>query len=126
RRITPPWAVSLPAQVAAARALEDPSYYRRRYRETDALRGSLRKALMNLPWVRDVSGSANFLLCHLSDGAPPVAEILDSCRRQSVFLRDISSMGRALGPRVFRTAVKDAPANDRIINALTDALGSEP
>ena len=33
REISPPWAVSLPAQVAAVRALEDPEYYAARYRE---------------------------------------------------------------------------------------------
>jgi histidinol-phosphate/aromatic aminotransferase/cobyric acid decarboxylase-like protein len=124
RRLTPPWAVSLPAQVAAVRALENPAYYRRRYRETDALRGGLRKALANLPWVRDVSGSANFLLCHLEDRGPEVTAILDSCRREGVFLRNVSNMGQALGTRVFRTAVKDANDNARIIGALSRAMGA--
>ncbi|HEX7937823.1 MAG TPA: histidinol-phosphate transaminase [Gemmatimonadaceae bacterium] len=123
RRLTPPWAVSLPAQVAAVRALENPAYYRRRYRETDALRGSLRKAQSNLPFVRDVSGSANFLLVHLDDGAPDVAAILDGCRHEGVFLRDVSNMGQALGSRVFRTAVKDGNDNLRITSALARALG---
>src|SRR5205085_4484533 len=41
RAITPPWVVSLPAQVAAVRALQDPSYYADRYRETAALRQEL-------------------------------------------------------------------------------------
>ena len=38
RRVTPPWAVSLPAQVAAIKALDDPDYYESRYRETHQLR----------------------------------------------------------------------------------------
>jgi len=124
RKLTPPWAVSLPAQVAAVRALENPAYYRRRYRETDALRGALRKSLGALPWVRDVSGSANFLLCHLEHGAPEVTSILDGCRREGVFLRNVSNMGQALGTHVFRTAVKDANDNARILGALSRALGA--
>src|SRR5207253_3508256 len=37
RAITPPWVVSLPAQVAAVKALEDPQYYDAQYSETRAL-----------------------------------------------------------------------------------------
>jgi histidinol-phosphate/aromatic aminotransferase/cobyric acid decarboxylase-like protein len=35
---TPPWSVSLPAQVAAIEALADPAYYQQKYLETHALR----------------------------------------------------------------------------------------
>ena len=34
RSLTPPWSVSLPAQVAAVNALQDPEYYARQYRKT--------------------------------------------------------------------------------------------
>ena len=124
RKLTPPWAVSLPAQVAAVRALENPAYYRRRYRETDALRGALRKSLGTLPHVRDVAGSANFLLVHLNEGAPDVTAILDACRHEGVYLRNVSNMGQALGTRVLRTAVKDANDNVRIVSSLGRALGA--
>ena len=36
RPLTPPWAVSLPAQIAAVKALEDPGYYAAKYEETHA------------------------------------------------------------------------------------------
>src|SRR5207302_1890503 len=48
RAITPPWVVSLPAQVAAVAALADPNYYAVRYEETHALRQSLALALTAL------------------------------------------------------------------------------
>src|SRR6266850_1229630 len=64
RAITPPWVVSLPAQVAAVRALQDPEYYAARYRETGALREELADQLRSLSW-EVVPGIANFLLCHL-------------------------------------------------------------
>src|SRR5207253_350152 len=64
RAITPPWAVSLPAQVAAVNALHDPGYYQRRYAETHAQREFLAHELGGLGF--DVTpGVANFLLCHL-------------------------------------------------------------
>ena len=64
REITPPWAVSLPAQVAAVNALGDPEYYAARYRETRVLRENLAAALHALG-IEVVPGAANFILCHL-------------------------------------------------------------
>jgi histidinol-phosphate/aromatic aminotransferase/cobyric acid decarboxylase-like protein len=122
RRLTPPWAVSLPAQIAAVRALADPAYYRARYRETDILREELRELLSLLRGVRSVTGNANYLLCHLDEHAPTVPAILDGCRREGVFLRNVASMGRALGPRVFRSAVKDAVTNARIVATLARVM----
>ena len=122
RRLTPPWAVSLPAQLAAVRALEDVVYYRARYCETDRLRAQLRAALAALPGIDEICGAANFLLCHLTENAPPVESLLEDCRREGVYLRNVNNMGRALGTRVFRTAVKDAAANERITATLRAAL----
>ena len=64
RGITPPWAVSLPAQVAAVNALNDPDYYTGRYGETHQLRKALARELARLGW--DVlPGCANFVLARL-------------------------------------------------------------
>ena len=41
RMFTPPWSVSLPAQIAAVKALQDLEYYAERYRETHQLRDDL-------------------------------------------------------------------------------------
>jgi histidinol-phosphate/aromatic aminotransferase/cobyric acid decarboxylase-like protein len=122
RFLTPPWSVSLPAQIAAVRALANPDYYRARYRETDVLREELRELLSLQHGVRAVTGAANFLLCHLDDHAPPVPTILEACRHSGVYLRNVASMGRALGPRVFRTAVKDAVTNARIVGTIARVL----
>lgn len=122
RRSVPPWAVSLPAQVAAVAALQSPDYYAARYVETHALRGELAKALAALPGVDVLVGCANFLLCHLDDGLPTAAEVVARCREAGVFLRDAQAMGRCMGPRVLRTAVKDAVDNARIAAAIASAL----
>src|SRR5437870_7625071 len=63
RSIAPPWAVSLPGQLAACEALRSLPYYRERWNETRTLRDALRADLLALGW--DVlPGCANFLLCH--------------------------------------------------------------
>jgi histidinol-phosphate/aromatic aminotransferase/cobyric acid decarboxylase-like protein len=125
RTITPPWAVSLPAQVAAVHALSDPAYYAERYAETAHLRSTLRVALQSVPGVEHVSGNANYLLVHLDPRGPTAASVIARCRTGQIFLRDISPMGQHLGTHLLRTAVKDAHDNARIVEALERACAQE-
>jgi histidinol-phosphate/aromatic aminotransferase/cobyric acid decarboxylase-like protein len=110
RALTPPWVVSLPAQVAAVYALQDPNYYAERYAETAVLREHLS------------SGIANFVLCHLPANGPEAATVVNRCRQRNVFLRDAGAMGSQLGSRALRIAVKDRETNRRIVEVISDAL----
>jgi histidinol-phosphate/aromatic aminotransferase/cobyric acid decarboxylase-like protein/GNAT superfamily N-acetyltransferase len=121
RSLTPPWAVSLPAQVAAVAAVKSHDYYRARWTETHALRQSLADGLRRLG-CDVIDGVANFLLCHLPAHAPATADVLADCRARDLFIRDASPMGRSLGPRAIRLAVKDAVTNARMLALLNDAL----
>lgn len=121
RAITPPWVVSLPAQVAAVRALQDPGYYAARYVETAALREGLAAQLRLLGW-EILPGIANFLLCHLSNNGPDAASIVHRCREQELFLRDAAMMGSRLGTHTMRIAVKDAATNQRMVAIIRQAL----
>lgn len=121
RAITPPWVVSLPAQVAAVRALEDPAYYAARYAETHAAREELAIGLRMLGW--DVlPGVANFLLCHVPAAQPDAETIVQRCRAHGLFLRNARAMSRHLGDRALRIAVKDAATNARVLALLRDVL----
>ena len=119
--VTPPWVVSLPAQVAAVRAMQDPAYYASRYEETRVLRQHLQTALEQLG-LTVLPGCANFLLCHLQEQHPTAATVVQACRQAGIFLRDASVMGRTLGERTLRIAVKPLPEQARIIAALRAAL----
>jgi histidinol-phosphate/aromatic aminotransferase/cobyric acid decarboxylase-like protein/GNAT superfamily N-acetyltransferase len=117
RAITPPWVVSLPAQVAAVRALQDPGYYAARYAETHVRRGELAAGLAALGW--DVlPGIANFLLCHLPPDGPTAAAVVQAARREGVFIRDAASMSPRLGTHCVRIAVKDTADNARLLRIL--------
>ena len=119
RPITPPWVVSLPAQVAAVRALQEPDYYRARWAETASLREGLASGLARLGW--DVlPGIANFLLCHLPDDGPDAATLVRRCRERDLFIRDAALMGADVGGRTVRTAVKDRETNGRMLRILSD------
>ncbi len=122
RSLTPPWAVSLPAQVAAVKALQDPEYYAQRYRETRALRHELSEQLRSLGW-KPVPGVANFILCDLPEDGPDAATVAVRCREKGLFLRDASSMGTRLGHRALRVAVKDRETNRRMVEILTSFGG---
>lgn len=122
RAITPPWSVSLPAQIAAVFALKSADYYLRRYDETHALRLQLVSGLRQLGITEIILGCANFILFHLDDESEETATILTKCRERGLYLRDASGMGSALGNRAIRIAVKDAATNRCMLAILADVL----
>jgi histidinol-phosphate/aromatic aminotransferase/cobyric acid decarboxylase-like protein len=124
RPYSPPWAVGLPAQVAAVHALQDQQYYRSRWTETHALRQALAARLRRLG-IDVLDGVANFLLCDLPAGGPDAAVVTRRARERGLFVREVSSMGRSLGPHALRVAVKDTGTNERMLRILGDAIGLE-
>ena len=119
RPLSPPWAVSLPGQIAAVRALEDPEYYEARFAETRVLRRRLVEALRPLNW-EVFPGVANFVLCHLPEDGPDAESLITRCRERGLFLRNVATMGNGLGNRAIRIAVKDADTLQRMIDILLE------
>jgi histidinol-phosphate/aromatic aminotransferase/cobyric acid decarboxylase-like protein len=119
RHISPPWAVSLPAQVAAIAALQDPDYYATCWRETHQLRDELVAALQSLDGWEILPGIANFLLCHLPQDGATAAELVQRCQPHGLFLRDVGNMGTRFGNRALRIAVKDRPTNHRLVEIIS-------
>jgi histidinol-phosphate/aromatic aminotransferase/cobyric acid decarboxylase-like protein len=121
---TPPWAVSLVAQVAAVRALEDPAYYAEKYAQTHFYREKLIRALRSLGIGEIMPGCANFVMCHLGPDHPTAAELVKQARESGVFLRDVASMGTNLGARALRIAVKAPNVGQIVLDTLETALYS--
>ena len=122
RSLNPPWAVSLPGQVAAVHALQDPDYYARMYDQTHVLRRQLARQLSEVCGLYVVPSVANFLLCHLPDDGIDAATLVDRCHRHRLFIRDVSNMGSQFGRHDVRIAVKDAETNHRVIKILAHVL----
>ncbi len=123
RRWTPPWPVSLPAQIAAVRALADPAYYQLRWKETGTLRGELAADLAELaPGLGVTESVANFVLMSLPAAGPTAPELVARCRAHGVFLRDLSTLSPAFEGRTVRSAVRCAGENRRIVDAVRAAL----
>jgi histidinol-phosphate/aromatic aminotransferase/cobyric acid decarboxylase-like protein len=124
RALTPPWAVGLPAQVAAVEALGDEPYYATRYEETRTLRRELALGLRAMA-AEVVPGVANFVLAHLPTGGPSAAEIVERCAARDLFVRDASTMGSHLGPHALRIAVKDRKTSCRMLGILRAVTAAE-
>ena len=119
RRFVPPWAVPLPAQLAAVRALSDhEAYYKACRAEVCAARAELeRDVAAALPDARVHEGCANFFLVDLPDGMC-ATDVVERCRELGVYLR-------AVGDDRIRIAVRSGPDNARIALALLEVCGEE-
>jgi histidinol-phosphate/aromatic aminotransferase/cobyric acid decarboxylase-like protein len=118
----PPWAVSLPAQVAAVAALSAGDYYNAQYRRTAELREQLAKGLRERCSIVAFPSVANYLLCELPAEASDATEIERRARKHKVFLRTGEGIHPSLGPRTIRIAVKSREMNQRAIEVLAELV----
>ena len=121
RTITPPWVISMPAQLAGVYALDDPSYYGARYKETHTLKEAFSSELSEIG-LQVFSGAANFLLCKLPKGGKCAEEIVRICATKGIYLRNASTMGTPIRENYLRIAVKNKVDNKRIVNTLKTAI----
>jgi histidinol-phosphate/aromatic aminotransferase/cobyric acid decarboxylase-like protein len=120
----PPWAVSLPAQLAAVEALGDEAYYVEKYRETHALREELVRSLRRNSQVALYPSTTNFVLVETRKSAQAIVEKM---QESNVFVRNCDSMGEPLADRFLRIAVKRGTENSCIAKALFEAtVDSKP
>jgi histidinol-phosphate/aromatic aminotransferase/cobyric acid decarboxylase-like protein len=109
RGITPPWPVSLLAQIAACAALRSVDYYEQQWRETHVLREELATWLRELDWEACVRELSVVSSCgRRTDGGDVIAE----CRRRNLFLLAIDKRRNELviPPFVFRCTREECSA----------------
>lgn len=122
KKFSPPWAISLPAQVGAIAALESREYYQARYAETKILREELSAELVQRFEFEVTPGVANFVLCHAPQTAPTSQEICRRTKDRGVYLRDAGRISPTLGNRALRVAVKNRREQQRLLEALAEVL----
>lgn len=121
RKHTPPWWVSLPAQIAAIKALGAKDYYLARYAETNELRTKF------LASVRDLSlccraETANWVLLELPPGLSAQATC-DRLAHQGIFVRNAGLTAPSLRDQYLRIAIKALEDQGRIVDGLRQVLG---
>ena len=112
RRTGQPWAVSAPAQAAGIAALGETEYVRRTRAVIQTERPRLAAGLRDLGF-QVVPGEANYLL--FSSSAP----LLEPLRERGILLRSCGNYS-GLDGSWYRTAVRTAAENQRLLTALRD------
>lgn len=122
KRITPPWVISLPAQIAATYALKQEDYYIKKYQETHELRDKLELQLKQIGIDEIIPGIANFIMFHVGNDKFSASRIVNECKLKKLYLRDLSGMGTSFEDDAIRMAVKDLNTNNKMIVILRDCL----
>lgn len=118
---SPPWAVSLPAQIAGVAALNDPKYYTNCYNETHLNKELLINALKKNKGIEILKGVTNSVLMELPKEID-INTVLKECESRNLFLRNVSNMGEDWGNNLLRIAVKDKETNKKIADILNSVL----
>ena len=122
KRITPPWVISLPAQIAATTALKQEDYYIKKYQETHELRDKLELQLKQIGIDEIIPGIANFIMFHVGNDKFSASRIVNECKLKKLYLRDLSGMGTSFEDDAIRMAVKDLNTNNKMIAILRECL----
>ena len=122
RRFIPPWAVSLPAQLGAIAALDNPDYYREQYLQVHKNRAKLNQELIDLGFITYPS-VANYILTELPKSVTYTSQqFIMLCREYDIFIRDAENMGITLDSRYVRFAVRSRAENQRVTDCLRKVL----
>jgi histidinol-phosphate/aromatic aminotransferase/cobyric acid decarboxylase-like protein/GNAT superfamily N-acetyltransferase len=122
RSISPPWAVSLPAQIAALVALQEDSYYEKCYEQTHSLREEFSKELLKFNLLSVLQSKANFVLCYLAENGPSAETVVSKCKEMGLYLRDVSTMGNNFNKHTIRIAIKDKETNQKMLEIIKQVL----
>ena len=124
RRYIPPWAVSLPGQLAAVAALRNDSYYTAQYDTIHRQREAMHSTLEGLGF-RVFAGVANYLLTYLpTTSGFTSTQFIETCRTRGLFVRDAQNMGVMLPNTAVRFAVRSPDENEKMLNIVRSILTS--
>ena len=125
RRFIPPWAVSLPGQLAAVAALKNPAYYNEQYEIIHQQRTVLSDKLREQNFTV-LPGVANFILTFLPEETQHTSStFIEACKEKGVFIRDAQNMGVTLGNNSVRFAIRSSGENERIFECVKEVLSQQ-
>lgn len=122
RSISPPWAVSLPSQIAALVALKEDRYYEKCYEQTHLLREEFSKELLKINSLEVLQSKANFVLCYLPENGIDAETVVSKCKEMGLYIRDVSNMGNNFNKHTIRIAIKDKETNQKMLKIIKQVL----
>jgi len=114
-----PWSVNTLAQAVGLRAVADADFEARTRQAVTGLRARMAGELAAMQGVTVYPGEANYLLCRLDE--PRVPELRAALLEKRMAIRDCSNFA-GLDGRFFRLAVRAEEDNQRLLDALPQAL----
>jgi histidinol-phosphate/aromatic aminotransferase/cobyric acid decarboxylase-like protein/ribosomal protein S18 acetylase RimI-like enzyme len=124
KKFIPPWAVSLPGQLAAVAALRDKEYYSKQYDLIHSERKKMQKSLESIGF-QVFPGVANYLLTYLpSDSGYSSTKFVEDCKSRGLFVRDAQNMGVSLPSNAVRFAIRSIDENKKMLEIITSILQS--
>jgi len=118
RKYIPPWSVSLPAQLAAISALNNPDYYQNKYHVIHFEREKFSQGLTEIGF-KVFPGVANFLLTTLPiDSNYSSSSFITESRNLGLFVRDAENMGVTLTNKSVRFAIRSSEENIRMLSLV--------
>ncbi|WP_027192001.1 cobyric acid synthase [Fundidesulfovibrio putealis] len=114
-----PWSVNTLAQAVGLRAVADADFEARTRLAVTGLRAGMATELAQMPGVTVYPGAANYLLCRLDE--PRVPELRAKLLEKRMAIRDCSNFA-GLDGRFFRLAVRAEADNQRLLDAMPQAL----
>ena len=118
RKYIPPWSVSLPAQLAAISALNNPDYYQNKYHIIHFEREKFSQGLTEIGF-KVFPGVANFLLTTLPiDSNYSSSSFITESRNLGLFVRDVENMGVTLTNKSVRFAIRSSEENNRMLSLV--------
>lgn len=124
KKFIPPWAVSLPGQLAAVAALRNEEYYSKQYSLIHAERKLLQKSLESIGF-HVFPGVANYLLTYLpSESGYSSTEFVEECKSRNLFIRDAQNMGISLPSNAVRFAIRSKSENKKMLEIVTSIIQS--
>ncbi len=120
----PVWSVNALAQKVGVRCLRDRQYAKYTREQTGLLRENLASGLRDIPGIKVLPGTANYLLCRvdrIGQDASPLFERLLTEHRIAIRL---CSNYEGLDSNWFRVAVRNEGDNERLVKAMEVVSGT--
>lgn len=112
-KYSPPWSVSLPAQIAAVESLKEENFYKKERAKVLRWKSDFARAFAKDPELTIYDSAANFFLVEVKNCA--ASEILKILSKKKIFLRNCDSMGGMFKDNFIRVAVKKPTQNRKIL-----------
>ena len=115
-----PWSVNSLAAAVGSVVLQDTAFQQQTWDGLAATRPTFQQQLASIPGLQPLPSAANFFLVHSDRSVPELQANL--LKHHQILIRDCMSFPE-LGDRYFRVAIRTAEDNQRLVDALSKAIG---